>query len=166
MEETNRRDFFRSFAKPFVKEEDKIQILRPPYFENESDFSSCIECEKKDCKIACDNETKIITILEDGTPSINFSSSGCTYCDECANACTADILKVENKKDIDTKIQIDMLKCLGWNDTMCFSCKDPCLDNAIDFAGLFKPEISDKCTSCGYCISYCPTNAIILINKD
>jgi len=36
------------------------------------------------------------------------------------------------------------------------------LDNAIEFLGLFKPSINDNCTSCGFCISYCPTNAIIL----
>ena len=39
---------------------------------------------------------------------------------------------------------------------MCFSCKDPCLDNAIDFKAMFMPEINDKCTSCGFCLSRCP----------
>ncbi len=44
---------------------------------------------------------------------------------------------------------------------MCFSCKDPCLDDAIEFIGMFRPEIiDDKCTSCGFCIKACPTQAI------
>ena len=44
-----------------------------------------------------------------------------------------------------------------------FSCKDPCVDNAIDFQGLFNPTIDlTKCTSCGFCVSVCPTDAIKL----
>lgn len=44
---------------------------------------------------------------------------------------------------------------------MCFSCKDPCLDDAIEFLGMFRPEIvTDKCTSCGFCLRACPTSAI------
>jgi ferredoxin-type protein NapF len=43
---------------------------------------------------------------------------------------------------------------------MCFSCKDPCLDDAIDFIAMFRPEINSNCTSCGFCIKYCPVDAI------
>lgn len=155
-----RRELFGSLASSF-KDEKKNQekTIRPPYFEDESDFlKECINCDGK-CATFC--EEQIIVIQEDKTPKLNFSNSGCTYCDACAIACEPDVLKLENKKNINAKVSIDILKCLAWNQTMCFSCKDPCLDDAIEFIGLFRPEIvSYKCTSCGFCIKVCPTNAI------
>ena len=112
--------------------------------------------------MAC--EENIIFIQEDFTPKLDFSSNGCTYCDLCAIACPNEVLKLEYKKNIDAKIEIDVLSCLSWNQTMCFSCKDPCLDDAIDFLAMFRPSINDKCTSCGFCIKVCPTNAIKIIS--
>ena len=153
-----RRDLFRSFTKPFKK--DEVVVVRPPYFKNKDSFyKECIECDGV-CSTFC--EENIIKIGEDKTPYLVFGINGCTYCDECAANCPKDVLKIEYKKNINVKIQIDMLKCLSWSGTMCFACKDPCLDNAIDFLALFKPSINDNCTSCGFCIGYCPTNAIII----
>jgi len=154
-----RRELFTSFTKPF-KQTDESLVVRPPYFENENDFSNgCIECESKDCATIC--EEQIIIIQKDGTPILNFSSSGCTYCDECAKACNHGILKIENLKNINLIFSIDTAKCMSWNSTMCFSCKDPCLDNAIEFTAMFKPIIHENlCTSCGFCIGVCPSDAI------
>ncbi|RXJ99193.1 ferredoxin [Arcobacter sp. CECT 8986] len=150
-----RRDFFSSL-KSSKKEEENI--IRPPYFKEESLFKdACFECEGL-CAKACEEE--IIFIKEDKTPKLDFSSSGCTYCDECANSCPNEVLDIEYKKNIDVNISIDILKCLSWNQTMCFSCKDPCLDDAIDFLAMFRPEINSNCTSCGFCIKYCPVEAI------
>ena len=93
----------------------------------------------------------------DGT----VTKGGCTFCDKCANACEHEVLNLEFKKNIDAKISIDMIECMSWNQTMCFSCKDPCLDDAINFLAMFRPEIdNNKCTSCGFCIKYCPVGAI------
>jgi ferredoxin-type protein NapF len=155
-----RRDFFKSFAKPF-KEKDEL-VVRPPYFLDEDDFKNgCIDCVDKACATIC--EEKIIIIQPDGTPKLDFTKSGCSYCDECANACIKDVLKIENRKNIQVEFSIDRLKCMSWNNTMCFSCKDPCLDNAIDFTAMFRPIIDiSKCTSCGYCVGVCPTDAIKL----
>lgn len=157
-----RRELFSSLTSSFNKEEAKEKIIRPPYFENEEVFfASCIECSEAQCSTAC--EENIIVMQEDKTPKLDLSISGCTYCDDCANACPNDVLLLENKKNIDAKIEIDVLKCLSWNQTMCFSCKDPCLDDAIDFLAMFRPEINDKCTSCGYCIKSCPMDAIKIV---
>jgi len=61
------------------------------------------------------------------------------------------------------KVEIDILKCLSWNKTMCFSCKEPCLEDAINFIGLFRPMLDEsQCTRCGYCIGVCPTQAITI----
>lgn len=157
-----RRELFSSLASRFSKEQEtKKSLIRPPYFEKESDFlDKCVECEGF-CVSSC--EEKIIKIAEDKTPYIDFSVSGCTYCDECAKVCEYDVLKLENKKNIEQTIEIDMLRCVSWHDTMCFSCKDPCLDDAIDFLAMFRPSInSDKCTNCGFCIKYCPVDAIAI----
>ena len=155
-----KRELFGSLVSTFKRggQESKI-ILRPPYFENEDSFIvSCAECDGA-CSDVC--EEGIITIQEDKTPILDFDKSGCTYCDECTKACEFGVLMLENKKDINAKITIDMLKCLSWDKTMCFSCKDVCLENAIDFLGLFRPEIDiEKCTSCGFCIGVCPTEAV------
>ena len=51
----------------------------------------------------------------------------------CAISCQNGVLNIEDKKQIEAKIEIDVLTCLSWQNTMCFSCKDPCLENAIDF---------------------------------
>lgn len=157
-----RRELFSSLASSFKQKEKQEKILRPPYFNDESIFfTNCISCEGL-CSTVC--EENIIFIQEDFTPKLDFSNSGCTYCDECTKVCPNDVLKIEYKKIIDTKIEIDLLSCLSWNQTMCFSCKDPCLDDAINFLAMFRPSINDNCTSCGFCIKVCPTNAIRIVN--
>lgn len=156
-----RRELFSSLASSFKPKEKQEIIIRPPYYKDEEIFlTNCIECDGI-CSTVC--EENIIIIKDDKTPIIDFSLNGCTYCDECAIACPNEVLKLEDKKNINAKMQIDISTCLAWNDTMCFSCKDPCFDDAIDFLGMFRPEINDSCTSCGFCIKVCPTQAIKII---
>lgn len=158
----DRRGLFSSFAKPFGKKQESEEVIvRPPYFLEEDSFAKeCIDCDGI-CSTFC--QENIIIISNDKTPKLDFSKGGCTYCDECAINCPKEVLNVEYKKQIDVKIDIDILKCMSWNQTMCFSCKDPCLEDAISFLGMFRPKIEDtKCTSCGFCISVCPTNAITI----
>ena len=157
-----RRELFSSLASSFSKKEKQEKIVRPPYFNDESIFfTNCTSCDGI-CSTVF--EENIIIIQEDSTPKLDFTNSGCTYCDKCAEVCPKEVLKLENKKNIDIKLEIDVLSCLSWNQTMCFSCKDPCIDNAIDFLAMFRPSINDKCTSCGFCVKVCPTNAIKIIS--
>ena len=153
-----RRELFSSLASSFNKDEPQEKIIRPPYFNDEALFlKNCVNCEGL-CATSC--EVDIIIIQDDKTPKLDFSNSGCTYCDECANVCPEDVLNIEYKKNINASISINILKCLSWNQTMCFSCKDPCLDDAIDFLAMFRPSINDHCTSCGFCLKVCPVGAI------
>ncbi|KLD99822.1 ferredoxin-type protein NapF [Aliarcobacter butzleri] len=146
----------------YKEKENKEKIIRPPYFKDEEVFfSNCTSCEGL-CSKVC--EENIIIIQEDSTPKLDFSISGCTYCDECAKACPNDVLNIENKKHIDAKIEIDVISCLSWHQTMCFSCKDPCFYDAIDFLAMFRPTINQNCTACGLCIKSCPTDAIKIIS--
>lgn len=154
-----RRELFSSLANSLKKEKQETTI-RPPYYKDKEDsfHKECIDCNNE-CATFC--EENIIVIGEDNTPTIDFSLGGCTYCDECAINCPKDVLTIENKKQIETKVKIDILKCMSWHNTMCFSCKDPCLEDAIKFLGMFRPSIDEQlCTNCGFCISKCPSEAI------
>jgi len=161
-----RRELFNSFTSSFrsdSKDEVKESIIRPPYYAELEDFSKlCVACEDKSCVSVCEED--IIFIMDDGTPKLDLTTStGCTFCDECAIACEPDVLQVDKMRKIDALIEIDILKCLSWHQTMCFSCKEPCLENAIDFLGMFRPTIDqNKCTSCGFCVYRCPSNAITI----
>ena len=158
----NRRELF-SFLSctPKTGQGSGFSNLRMPYYEDVDRFAECKKCESKDCAALC--QEKIILISKDGLPYLDFSKSGCTYCDECAIGCTGNVLNVKFKKKIQANITISESKCLSWNATMCFSCKDPCLEDAIEFKAMFMPKIDlQKCTSCGFCISRCPSDAINL----
>lgn len=155
-----RRELFSSIGASLKGEasEKKTSFLRPPYFKDEALFrNECHKCTSK-CDTVCEEE--IIKISEDGSPYIVFNQNGCTFCDECAKACEFGVLNIEDKQNINAIITINQDKCLSWNHTMCFSCKDPCLDRAIDFKAMFMAEINDRCTSCGFCINRCPVDAI------
>jgi len=153
-----RRELFSSLASSFNKDKKQEIILRPPYYNQDADFlKSCQGCNNE-CASACD--LKIILIQEDNTPKLDFTNYGCTYCDDCANACPEEVLDIKFKKNINATISINPIECLSWNQTMCFSCKDPCNDDAIEFIAMFRPKINEDCTSCGFCIKVCPTNAI------
>ena len=142
-----------------IQEEIKAKI-RPPYFESMDAFDTqCPQCETKNCATVC--QEQIILIAEDGSPTLEFGSSGCTFCDECALACEDDVLQLQHKRNINATVSIDEGSCLSWQGVMCFSCKDPCLEDAIEFKAMFMPHIvEDKCTSCGFCLSRCPALSI------
>lgn len=153
-----RRELF-SFLSSSIKQEEKEVIIRPPYVGDDVVFGS--ECQECDGLCATSCQEQIIIIGEDKTPYLNLYKSGCTYCDECANVCEANVLDIKHKQNIKTNIVIDESKCLSWQGVMCFSCKDPCLEDAINFQAMFMPTIDEqKCTSCGFCISRCPSLAI------
>jgi len=156
----DRRELFGFLSSSLKGEQrDNAIIIRPPYYGDINAFDT--ECKNCDGKCATLCQEQIIIIGEDKTPQLNFSKSGCTYCDDCATACEPNVLQIENKKLIDAGIRINESNCMSWTGVMCFSCKDPCLDNAIDFKAMFMPTIDqEKCTSCGFCISRCPSVAI------
>ena len=158
-----RRELF-SFLSSSLKSEEKKEdslVLRPPYY-NDDDIDAfdreCQNCEAT-CVASC--QEHVIVIMPDQTPKLDLTKGGCTYCDDCAEACKFDVLSLEHKRLIDADIVINQKKCISWQGVMCFSCKDPCFEDAIEFKAMFMPTIDlDKCTACGFCIGRCPTNAI------
>jgi ferredoxin-type protein NapF len=154
-----RRELFKSFTNRVDQES---LLVRPPYFREYIDFESCKSCEDRGCISACPE--KIIVVAQDGSVTLDFSKNGCSFCDECANLCEAGVLSLENSHTssrLNAIFQIDFNRCVAHHGVICSSCREPCIDDAILFNGLFNPVIdSAKCTSCGFCISRCPTSAI------
>ena len=66
----------------------------------------------------------------------------------------------ENSPTEAQKLQINTTTCLAWNDVVCSSCADVCHARAIEFLGLFRPVINEKCDNCNECISSCFKGAI------
>jgi len=160
---TSRRDFLTAFRKPLQQEESLPFVVRPPYGLNESLFQNeCMECDLKECVASCDE--KIIIIDDKGTAQLDFTKSGCTFCEECAEACDEGVLSLNNThtaEEINAKFIISIDACVAHHGVICFSCKEPCIDDAILFNGMFSPVIDmEKCTACGFCLSRCPTQAI------
>ncbi len=142
---------------PLLKK--KARPIRPPYALSLEFFDQvCFTCKDKACSTVC--EETIIFIDEDGLPKLDFKESGCTFCKECAKACIHGVLDSSKEDFIDAKVTISSAKCLAWNGTMCFTCKDSCEANAIEFFGVYRPVIKDNCTACGFCKSPCPVDAI------
>ncbi|RLA66662.1 MAG: ferredoxin-type protein NapF [Epsilonproteobacteria bacterium] len=160
----SRRDFLNVIRKPLDQtREDSLLVMRPPYGLDESVFQSeCLKCESKACMASCDEQ--IIFIQADATPSLDFSKRGCTFCEDCADACEANVLNLENthtSEKLNASFLISVEACVAHHGVVCFSCKEPCIDDAILFNGMFNPVIDmDKCTACGYCVAKCPTQAI------
>lgn len=156
-----RRELFRSLASSLMTQKKQESVVRPPYNSDVSLFhKECANCVGS-CAAVCEEE--IIKISSDKTPYLDFSKSGCTFCDACAKACEFGVLVLQDDavhSKIDANVFINESKCISWEGVMCFSCKDPCLDNAIDFQAMFMPRINANCSSCGFCISRCPVDAI------
>lgn len=162
----SRREFLNNFRKPLNKGEEVLEIVRPPYGLSQSLFQSeCIRCLNKSCVTSCDEQ--IISIGIDGTPSVSFAKSGCTFCEDCANVCSPNVLDLKNVETSDrlnAKFTISLESCIAHHGVVCFACKEPCIDDAILFNGLFNPIIDDsRCTACGFCLARCPTEAISYI---
>lgn len=158
MSELSRRGFFGAIGSKVTNKEIAV---RPPYAKENALFGTeCPQCAGL-CGTMCEEE--IIRFGDDKIPYLDFSSSGCTDCEACLNACEPGVLN-DKTIFIQAKVKINASRCMSWENVMCFSCKEPCLDDAIIFEGLFRPEIStEKCTACGFCIGRCPTGAIEIV---
>jgi len=143
---------------PFFKEE-RTAVIRPPYVVSDATFNEC-----KTCTALCMNvcEEKIIRMDSQGIPFLDFSVNGCSDCKKCLEACTPNVLN-DPQRFIQSKAHISTMSCMSHHDTICFSCKEPCLEDAIVFEGMFRPIIMpNKCTGCGYCVAVCPSAAIAM----
>lgn len=152
-----RRELFTGLSRRLNQEK---KSLKPPYLLGS--LETCETCEAP-CIETC--ETDILFKNDNNQLEVSFAKQGCTYCEACAIACEKNVLSLEAESvNIQASVYIDEDLCMAHHDVMCMSCKEPCLDDAIKFEGLFKPIINPlSCTSCGFCISRCPTHAIKML---
>ena len=156
MSGTGRGGFLGALSQLFKEEN---AVIRPPYAVVDTTFGECKTCAAP-CVGEC--EEKIIKRDALGIPFLDFSVNGCSDCQKCLEACTPNVLN-NPQRFIEAKARISTMSCMSHHETICFSCKEPCLDNAIVFEGMFRPIIiPDKCTGCGYCIAVCPSAAITM----
>lgn len=161
MPDIERRRLFASVTSVLNNKQREVKnSIYPPYCSDTSLFPRlCPECIDKSCVKACEEE--IIFIDENGIPALEFREHGCTFCDACVDVCEPGVLEDKTLTYINATVEINVLKCIAWHQVMCSSCKEPCLEDAITFLGIFRPEVDmDKCTACGWCLSVCPTDAI------
>lgn len=163
----SRRGVFTSLFgnKKAHKNQNELCIVRPPYHHVGYEFSEiCVTCKDTPCMEAC--EEKIIVLsATNHTPCLDFTKRGCTFCEACARACPNDVLSLtcNDEKDLHVKAQIDIMACMAWHQSLCNSCLDACEQRAIQFLGLWKPQIEmDVCNGCGMCVGICPSNAILI----
>ncbi|MDD4855890.1 MAG: 4Fe-4S binding protein [Sulfuricurvum sp.] len=158
MQLKGRGGFFGALSALF--KEEKTLLVRPPYAALNETFDACKTCEAM-CVVAC--EEKIIRLDGHKTPFLDFKTTGCSDCHKCLDVCTPNVLN-DPQRFISGHAKISMTSCMSHHETICFTCKEPCLENAIVFKGMFHPIIlPEKCTGCGYCIAVCPSAAIEMV---
>ncbi len=156
-----RRDLFRG---RFQKTPPRA---RPPFAIQEAAFTElCNGCP--DCATAC--EEKMIKIDADALPVMLFGEAECTFCGECAKACTTGALDQVKARPWPYVASIKR-GCLALNGIVCRTCGDLCEENAIRFTlmtgGRAMPELDEEnCTGCGACASTCPNKSISMIESD
>lgn len=174
----SRRAFFRrpavlvasSSAAEESNSENRWLPQRPPWALSESLFTDkCTRCNE--CISACEED--IIIKADGGFPEIDFNRGECTFCEDCIEACEpAALLKQvdehANQQAFYFNINIDD-SCLAKQKIHCQSCKDVCDTAAItmpwpknvSLGAIQTPEINiEDCTSCGACVSTCPSQSI------
>lgn len=157
METAKRGGFFGALSALF---NDVKSSTRPPYALLNETFEGCKTCEAM-CVTAC--EENIIRLDDQKIPFLDFQTTGCSDCHKCLEACIPNVLNDPNRF-IQGHAKITMMNCMSHHGTICFSCKEPCLENAIVFKGMLHPIIlPEKCTGCGYCIGVCPSGAIEMV---
>lgn len=149
----------------------RAPIIRPPGGQDEDRlFSACIRCEK--CYEICPRDVIAPAYIEDGiltmrTPTFDFSSNYCDYCEEdnqsdplCVKVCPTEALKLPvdatPENVIIGKAVINENWCLAYKLMGCRFCYDACPYEAMELDENNRPYmIYDKCNGCGACESVC-----------
>ncbi len=139
--------------------------LSPPDLATISSASNCANCEAF-CARSCPQE--IIKIHPKshklmGQPYLDFSSNGCTFCQQCHSACP----KTGKQEAVAVslgKARLNQQNCYAWLNIGCKSCINICPDHLISFDKKDNPTIQlQNCSGCGICIKVCPATAIQVI---
>lgn len=143
-----------------IKRQQKPLGFRPPW--HQQVMEDCIGCGQE-CAASCSQ--KIIRLHPDehthaGTPWLDFSVTGCTFCGDCAEACPA--IEDFDKEDCQIgSLQLVSASCLTWNNVLCMSCIGKCDVRALQLDERRRLVLNENsCTACGMCIHACPVDAL------
>lgn len=146
-------------------------IVRPPGGQDEDHLiSSCIRCQK--CYEVCPHHVIRPAHIEEGllgmrTPTLEFSSGWCDWCEEqnngvplCAQVCPTKALQLPEGAQAETTILGKAVLtedwCLAYKLSGCRFCYDACPYEAMELDEYGRPYvIHDKCNGCGACESVC-----------
>ncbi|PSM52062.1 ferredoxin-type protein [Campylobacter blaseri] len=143
-----RRGLFKKIKEP----------ISPPYFSGKFDCKDC----SAPCVSSCDRD--LLSFLGDKV-EFKVVDLGCNFCQNCALACEnigKNVLSLKFEAKVLAKASLNINLCLAWNATTCYNCLDSCNYKAIDYFGVFKPTINDKCIGCGECLRNCFVNSLSL----
>lgn len=145
--------------------------LRPPWAISEiSFFDTCESCGK--CRQACPEG--ILAEGAGGLPEVSFERGECTFCEECAKACSSGALILHDPGDASARrapwtAEAEISNaCLSAKGITCRVCGEVCDSGAITFklavgGSALAAVDTYSCTGCGACYAPCPTNAIRII---
>lgn len=143
------------------------QSVRPPWAIMEHEFietcTRCGECVKQ-CPV------NIIRIADGGFPEMNFSTSGCDFCEVCVAVCLPGALKLTQAVPFNS-IAIISDECFSERGVICRSCGESCETRAIRFKQVVGGVAhvlmdTDQCNGCGECVSTCPAHAITIEQRQ
>lgn len=174
----SRREFLTAFRR-----KEQRSFFAPYNLKRSLFYENCVHCAEeemvKPCVLACNavynKENGGVLYFNENCIEIDFSAKGCLLCGECAKFCPSDVLDKalaqEKNPNWSFTIDISISNCLAHQKILCNTCKDICYsvlgrENAIEFQGLFYPEIKESCIGCGECVSKCPVQAIFLAEKE
>lgn len=156
---TTKRNFL--FARGSAK-----KAFRPPWSIAEEDFvelcTRCGECFKE-CP------SNVIQIADGGFPELDFSHTGCDFCEVCAQVCEPEALRLHDYPALNLLAQISK-NCFSERGVICRSCGEACEVGAIRFipavGGITHVLLNTElCNGCGECVHICPAQSITMKHR-
>lgn len=144
----------------------KKNPIRPPWARDEQDFlHTCERCNA--CIEVC--HLRVIKRGDGGYPEMDFSRSGCDFCESCVRHCLPQALSItpENHYKPWSITAYINNRCFARRGVLCQSCGEICETSAIQFRHAVGGNTyiyinTSDCTGCGECVSLCPADAITM----